>query len=339
MPHIKNALIRYRIIDRCIRNNYKPYPSKRDLREACEENLFGSNYGEHICDSTIEKDLFNMRMEHDAPIKYSKKNGGYFYEDENYTINDIPLTNEDLESIQFAVNTLQQFRDVEMFKNFGQAIDKIVDRVAIESKQSLSQEDPIVQFEKAFSSGGNEFLPIIYEAIISNRQVGFKYQSFTSDEEKERIVSPLLLKEYRNRWYLVSFDQYKESILTFSLDRMKNVVILNDQIQIPDGFNPQKYFKYSMGITAYNGDPEKIQIKADPIAAKYIQSQPLHHSQRILKQTDQNTVFEIQVYISEELIRTLLSFGGEIQILESKKLIDEMKKRVKELYEKYNSNH
>jgi predicted DNA-binding transcriptional regulator YafY len=339
MPHIKNALIRYRIIDRCIRNKYKPFPSKRDLREACEENLFGSNYGEHICDSTIEKDLFNMRMEHDAPLKYSKKNGGYFYEDPSYSINDIPLTEDDLESIQFAVNTLQQFRDVEMFKYFGQAIDKIVDRVAIESKQSLSQEDPIVQFEKAFSSGGNEFLPIIYEAIISKRQVGFKYQSFISIEEKQRIVSPLLLKEYRNRWYLISFEDSKRTILTFSLDRMKNVVILDNLLQIPEGFDSKKYFEYSMGITAYEGDPEIIQIKADSVASKYIESQPFHHSQRILNQTAQHTVFEIKVFISEELIRTLLSFGGEIEIVQSKKLIDEMKKRVSEIYLKYNSNH
>ena len=31
-----------------------------------------------------------MKMEHDAPIKYSKKNGGYYYEDPSYCINDIP---------------------------------------------------------------------------------------------------------------------------------------------------------------------------------------------------------------------------------------------------------
>ena len=58
MPHIKNALIRFRIIDKMLRNKYKPFPSKRDLREACEESLYGSVGGEHICDSTIEKDLF-----------------------------------------------------------------------------------------------------------------------------------------------------------------------------------------------------------------------------------------------------------------------------------------
>ena len=73
MPHIKNALIRYRIIDRMLRNKYKPYPSKEALRTACEESLFGSESGAHICASTIEKDLFTMKMEHDAPIRYSKK--------------------------------------------------------------------------------------------------------------------------------------------------------------------------------------------------------------------------------------------------------------------------
>ena len=96
MPHIKNALIRYRIIDRCLRNKYAPYPSKSKLREACEEALYGSFDGVNICDSTIEKDMFAMKMEHDAPIKYSKRFGGYYYQDPNFTINDIPLTEENL---------------------------------------------------------------------------------------------------------------------------------------------------------------------------------------------------------------------------------------------------
>ena len=92
MPHIKNALLRYRVIDKCIRNKYKPFPSKQDLREACEEALFGSIHGEHICDSTIEKDMFAMKMDHDAPIKYNRAEKGYYYEDPDFTIDDIPLT-------------------------------------------------------------------------------------------------------------------------------------------------------------------------------------------------------------------------------------------------------
>ena len=63
MPVIKNALLRYRVLDRCIRNEYQPYPSKEELRQACEEELFGSTTGNNICHSTIEKDIFAMRME------------------------------------------------------------------------------------------------------------------------------------------------------------------------------------------------------------------------------------------------------------------------------------
>jgi predicted DNA-binding transcriptional regulator YafY len=335
MPHIKNALIRYRIIDRCIRNKYKPFPSKQELREACEENLFGSNYGEHICDSTIEKDLFNMRIDHDAPIKYSKKNDGYYYEDPNYSINDIPLTEEDLESILFAVNTLQQFREVDMFKQFGQAIDKIVDRVAIESKQTLNSENPIVQFETAYSTGGNEFLPQLYESIIGKNKVVFKYKSFKSVDFKERSVSPLLLKEYRNRWYLISFDESKNDIITFALERMDNLQSTQETSIIPQDFDPKKYFEFSTGITAYQGIPELIEIRADSISAKYIQSQPFHHSQELLTENDEYSIFQLKVFISEELIRSFLSFGGEIEVLAPERLRLILKQRSTQLYQKY----
>ena len=143
MPHIKNALIRFRIIDKCLRNKYKTYPSKQDLREACEESLFGSVDGANICDSTIEKDMFAMKMEHDAPIRYSKRYGGYYYEDPNFSINDIPLTEDDLSAINFAAKTLMQFKDVDMFKQFGNAIDKIVGLSAPDDALNTVKNDAI----------------------------------------------------------------------------------------------------------------------------------------------------------------------------------------------------
>src|SRR5690606_28961 len=134
MPKIKNALLRYRIIDKCIRNQFSPFPTKEILRRACEDGLYGSTSGEHISDSTIEKDLFAMRMEHDAPILYSKSEKGYFYSDENFTMDEIPLNEDDVEAIKFAANILFQFKGVEMFKKFEFAIDKILDRVNISDK-------------------------------------------------------------------------------------------------------------------------------------------------------------------------------------------------------------
>ena len=123
MPAIKNALLRYRVIDRSIRNDYKPFPSKENLRQACEEELFGSSDGSNICHSTIEKDIFAMRMEHDAPIKYSKAERGYFYTDKNFSMDDIPLSDSDISAIKAATTILNQFKNTQLFGQFQYAID------------------------------------------------------------------------------------------------------------------------------------------------------------------------------------------------------------------------
>jgi len=323
MPHIKNALIRYRIIDRMIRNPYKTYPSKSDLREACEESLFGSTYGDHICDSTIEKDLFAMRMEHDAPIKYSRKHEGYFYEDPDYTINDIPLSEDELESIRFAVQTLQQFQEVPYFKEFGSAIDKIATRVAVAGTEG-NETSAFIGFETAYSSIGNQWLPLLLTAIQEKKTCQFTYASFKSGIAKERNVLPVYLKEYRNRWYLISFDLEKSDWITYALERMDGLVVNEAQHLLKEAFNPSSFFAETIGITTEKKAAERIALRVNDIASKYIESQPLHSSQEKIG-TNQ---FVLTVQINEELIRTLLGFMGELQIISPAHLVQTWNERI-----------
>ena len=336
MPHIKNALIRYRIIDRSLRNNYRPFPSKKDLRELCEEALFGSIEGENICDSTIEKDLFAMRLEHDAPIKYNKREGGYFYTDPNFSINDIPLTNDDVTSIKFAINTLKQFREVDMFKQFGSAIDKIVDRITISDDPRDKDISNYVQFEIALSSSGNEFLSPLLGAIRGSNFATFEYTSFVTNKSKHRKVVPLLLKEYRNRWYLISFDLEKKAVITYALERMSEVEILEEVGLKPLDFEPDLFFKHAVGITSSEDEPTVIVFKADNISAKYIISQPFHSSQRLVKEGKNKTTFELRVLISEEFIRSILSYAGGIEIVEPSEFREEIISRIEEMIKNYN---
>lgn len=328
MPHIKNALIRYRIIDRCIRNKYKPYPSKQEIREACEEELYGSIGGGHICNSTIEKDMFAMREEHDAPIKYSKLEKGYFYTESDFTMNNIPLTEDDMEAIGFAAKTLMQFKHVELFRQFGSAIDKIVDHVAVSQDEDARE---FIQFESAVADGGNEFLPPLLDAIKTQKFVHFDYASFVSGELKPRKVLPLLLKQYRNRWYLISYDDSKQNYITYALDRMEELDVSKEVSDKPIDFNPDNYFKHAVGITSGNATPDIVLLKVGTIAAKYLDSLPIHPSQKIKEMNTDHFVFELRVSVTEELIREILSYGGEIQVEKPTSLKEEIHRRAKKL--------
>lgn len=335
MSQIKNAQLRYRVIDRCLRNPYSPYPTKDDLRQACEEAIFGSTVGADICDSTIEKDMFAMRMEFDAPIKYSKKEKGYFYDDEQYSIDKIPLSEDDVEAIKFATNTLRQFRGVNIFKQFGFAIDKIFDRVHIANNPMDDSVDNYVQFESVPESIGSEMLPELLKAIKDKLVISFTYTSFVNDVSRDRIVLPLLLKEYRNRWYLICYSTEKEKIITFGLDRMTKLEVSEDHFLKVLDFNPDNFFKHSIGITANDSEADSIEMKIDKIGSKYLQSQPLHMSQKLMKESKDYDTFEINVIISEELKRTILSYGSQLEIVKPEKLRRDIQKSINEMQNIY----
>ncbi|MBW7867220.1 MAG: WYL domain-containing protein [Brumimicrobium sp.] len=335
MPHIKNALIRYRVIDKALHNPYKPFPNKMDLRRACELELYGNDEGENISDSTIEKDLFAMRQEMDAPIKYSKIEKGYYYDDPNFSISEVPLSEDDISSIQFALNTLSQFKDNEIFQQFGFALNKIIDKFTVDTKKNQKDEE-IIQFQQTTANLGNEFLAPLFSAIKEQWIVYFYYASFKSLERKRRKVVPLLLKEFDNRWYLISYDLVKEKIITYALDRIAELEVSEQKGEKPRNFNPDIFFKYAIGITASSESlPEKIVLEVMPVSARYLISQPLHKSQKICKELTDKYIFELFVSISEELIRELLSYGSDLIVIEPPSLKDIIKNRIHKMNQNY----
>ena len=328
MPVIKNALLRYRVIDRCIGNEFHPFPSKEQLRQACEEELYGSSDGQNICHSTIEKDIFAMRLEHDAPIKYSRLERGYFYTEKGFSMDDIPLTDSDISAIKAATNILNQFKNTQLFGQFQYAIDKILDRVEM-SANKKNYNDDIVHFESLPTVGGNEFLAPILSAIKARKTIQFEYQSFKSETSSSRRVRPYLLKEYRNRWYLIGESELKEKIITFALDRMKNLIPLESSFTLDPHFSAEVFFQYSIGITSYDGQPEKVTIQAGEVLSKYLISQPLHHTQELVSNVDGKHTFSYQLLPSYELKMLLLGFGQDIKVLSPTGLVADIQDAAK----------
>jgi hypothetical protein len=116
MPANKYALLRYRIIDRCILNPGKRFPSREDLRQACEEALYGSG-ADAISLSTIDKDIWAMKNESElgymAPNRFSTdSNEVIIMKIPNTAFHRLSLGDDDLESLRFAAAILNQFRDV-----------------------------------------------------------------------------------------------------------------------------------------------------------------------------------------------------------------------------------
>ena len=108
MPANKNALIRYKTIDRCLRNRYRRWTID-DLTEACSEALYemeGITKGVSL--RTVQGDLQIMRSDklgYNAPIEVYDKIY-YRYAAPDYSINEMPLTDDDCNLLQQAIELL-----------------------------------------------------------------------------------------------------------------------------------------------------------------------------------------------------------------------------------------
>ena len=108
MPANKNALIRYKTIDRCLRNKFRRWTID-DLTEACSDALYemeGILKGVSV--RTVQGDLQIMRSDklgYNAPIEVYDRIY-YRYADPDYSISDTPLTEEDCDLLKEAVELL-----------------------------------------------------------------------------------------------------------------------------------------------------------------------------------------------------------------------------------------
>lgn len=324
MPVVKNARLRHRIIEECIRNPYRPFPGVDELREVCEEKLFGSRDGGNISKSTIEKDLREMKEEYDAPIAFNRTEKGYYYTDPDYSMDAIPFTSDDAEALRFAAMTLNQYRHVSIFNQFQNAIGKIFDRVTISEKIDDEAIGQFVQFETMPEVPGSQWLNSFFIAIKNRTEVEITYNSYNSAQIKKYLIHPYLLKEYRNRWYVIAYRDDLKRLATFELGRIKELNVGRNTFTRIAEFNPDDFFKYAFGVTVLEGKPEKVVLEFENKEMRYLIDTPLHSSQLVIKEGKEHSQVQLEVYVTTELVMTILSFGKKVKVLSPQRLADEV---------------
>ncbi len=328
----KLALIRYKTIDNCLQNKFRKW-TLDDLMEACSEILYeyeGIDRG--VSKRTIQMDIQNMRSEklgYNAPIVVREKKY-YAYQDNNYSITNIPLTKQDLSILSEVLGVLKQFKGFNYFQEISGMVTKLEDKLYKQQHKGFS----FIDFEKNDLLKGLEHIDVIHKSIINEQTLIIKYKSFKAKEPNDIIFYPYLLKEYRNRWFL--FGKKSNTILTLALDRIEEINLSKEVFFKNSDFDVQNYFNDVIGVTKTQGQiPQLIVLKITKEHAPYISTKPIHHSQKIIKEDIDGTIFSIEVIWNFELEREILGFGEYIKVLSPKRLAGKIISRNKKSLSQY----
>jgi predicted DNA-binding transcriptional regulator YafY len=333
MPINYQALVRFRVINRLLIE--ERYVTMDQMKSACERTLHIFPLGER----TIEGDIHMMRKDtllgYNAPIGYNRAEKTYYYTDPDYSIDNIPLNDDEINSIIFAARLLEQFQHIGIFSQFTDSVRKIAQAVDVYREFDEDEYSNAIEFEKAVETLGTDYIGPLIEAITEKYAVRLTYRSFTSEKNTENIIHPYLLKEYRNRWYLIGYNEKYKSIRTYCLDRFVNLEKEERIAFLQPDFNAKEYYKNVMGISVLNEKPLDIEIAFSDLQAQYIITQPLHSSQRRYGTIKGRKVFGFRLVPNFEFMSYIMGLGKEAVILKPVNLRSKMKKALGEAIVNY----
>lgn len=184
---------------------------------------------------------------------------------------------------------------------------------------------------------GQRFLTTIIEAMRDGLTIEILYQSFSAKEPHCTVIEPYCLKVFKQRWYVVANNG--SNIRIYSLDRISEIIPTEQHYILPNDFDGDMFFASSYGIIVdKNIKPEELIIKAYGVKASYINSLPLHHSQKLIERNDSHTTFSLYLSPTYDLCQEILSHGADLEVISPIWLRDEIKNIITKQLARYKSS-
>ena len=296
---VKETIMRHRLIIDKLRKNPTSW---KEMRSYLDRQSEQTGYNFRISLRTFQRDLGEIDEIYFIEIKQDYSRGVYrIKSEENYQVN---------------ARMMEAF---DIFNAMTQG-ENLMAYVDLDNRRAK----------------GTENLFGLLHAVKNNLLIAFNYQKFNTEQGSVRNVHPYLLKEFKNRWYVVGKDLKDGKLKTFGLDRIVELEVTNSGFPSNEQPTIRNYFKDCFGIIRpEKNDPKEIVLTFDYETGKYIKTQPLHHSQEIIKDSDTELQIRLFLNFEEDFVMELMSYGHSVKVEQPQELIDYMKKQHLEALKMY----
>lgn len=258
---------------------------------------------------TFERDLKNLKDNFGIEISYNRAQRGYLLVEEDYSVHRF------LKFAEFSSLTEIYEEGMRDYSSFNKYV--------------------IPDDSSAFTGLHN--MPRILKAITLSRKLTFRKKNYLNKTSKTYTVTPLRLKEYLKRWYLIAVPEGIEDIRSFGLDRITHLQVTDKKAQIKKSFEKQiEAYDDVVGLNFDETDEvQRVTLSVESNQLKYLKSLPLHKSQVCLDSGDDWETVSYKLKPNYELEMQLLKMGEKVVVIEPKWLREKMKNRINEMMSNY----
>jgi predicted DNA-binding transcriptional regulator YafY len=278
--------------------------------------------------ATFKRDIEYMRERLNAPIQWSKADGGYSYisgtKSQQHSLPGLWFNSGEAYALLMMQSLLSEMQPGLLGPHIEPLKARLRAVIEAGNHTSVDVESRVKLLNVAARPVPDKNFEIVAAALLGQKRLEIAYYSRARDDVSEREVSPQLLIHYRGNWYLGAWCHKQNAMRSFSMDAIQKVSMLPKSGKaiakgVLDGFIGQGY-----GIFAGN-EVRWAKLKFSAERARWVSRELWHPQQKATLQGDGSLLLEVPFTDIRELAMDILRQGRHVEVLEPKVLRDEVK--------------
>ncbi len=286
----------------------------------------GQELAEHFDVSvrTIYRDIDKISQAGIPVAAIGGKSGG-FYIMENYKLDKLCFNKGELHTLMSVLDSLNI-----VFGNNKQFYDIILKlQNTYENEKDKNNKLNIDMSHFSMEDELKEFLYIINQGIEESKLLLFQYIN-RNLELAERNVEPIRIEFFYGQWYLIGYCRSRNDYRKFKVVRMKNLIVGDNFVKRDISQEElDEIFRKS-----YDNKNIKVKLKFSNRIGEQLTE---YFFKSNIKRSDEGyLIVEEHFPYDEGLIKFILGFGSECEVIQPSYLREDTKKYLKNILEKYN---
>jgi predicted DNA-binding transcriptional regulator YafY len=273
-----------------------------------------------------------------APVVFDAQGGGYRYALATgvgaFELPGLWFTPAELQALAVMQRLLKDVGGGLLTEHLG-PLSKRLEELTRHRRLHLGEAASRLRFPAIASRPAGPAFQTAASATLQRKKLWIEYHARGTDERSERTVSPQRVTHYRESWYLDAWDEGKQALRCFAIDRIVRLTVLNQPAVDVSEAELDAHYASSYGI--FGGQADKVAVlRFDRERARWVADEVWHPEQHGKHLEDGSYELRIPYRHHQELVMDILRHGPHVLVIEPQSLVDEVKSQLAGALGRYN---
>ena len=267
--------------------------------------------------ATVHRTINALKDYLAAPIVFDSERQGYRYTADakapEFELPGLWFTPAELQALALMQRLLQEAGRGLLEEHIG-ALTNRINELTSHKRLNLNESARRLKFPALAARPAGTAFQIAISATLERKKLKMSYHARGTNEHTVRTISPQRVIHYRESWYLDAWDEDKQALRSFSIDRIRELTALDEHATDISEGELDKHYASSYGI--FSGEADKIAIlHFTAERARWVADEQWHPQQQGGYLANGTYELRIPYSDSRELIMDVLRHAAHVKVI------------------------